>query len=299
MYFDNAEGPVFRPPSEADSFILRVTTGCSHNRCTYCSMYRSVQFRVRPMAEITAQIDAAKQYAQYVRRIFLADGNALILATDKLLAVLDAVREAFPRLQRVSCYAGPKDILNKTPEQLAILRNAGLKLVYYGMESGDDAVLKQVEKGVNSTQSIEAGQRIVAADIKLSIMVISGLGGKERSESHASNTALAVNAIRPNMLSALTLMLHKGSELFDQFECGKFIPLSPVEVMEEMRLLISAIDLPPSAPCIFRSNHVSNHVSLSATLPKDKDVLLENIKTASIGLAQFTDWDPYNNNGSF
>ncbi|WP_434133736.1 radical SAM protein [Sporomusa sphaeroides] len=295
MYFDNAEGPVFRPPSEAHSFILRVTVGCSHNACTYCNMYKSVQFRTRPMNEIMDQIHAAKPYAMHIRRIFLADGNALVLATDKLLAILDALARTFPRLQRVACYAGPKDMLQKTPAELAALKAAGLKLVYYGLESGDDVVLSRVNKGVTAAESIEAGQRIVAAGIKLSVMIIAGLGGKEHSARHAANTARVVNAIRPQMLSALTLMLYRGSELLEQFESGRFAPLSPAEIMGELYELVSGIDLPPAEHCLFRSNHISNHIALAATLPKDKDRLLDDIAAARKELAAVTDWDPYNN----
>ncbi|XEQ94451.1 hypothetical protein SCACP_33500 [Sporomusa carbonis] len=295
MYFDNAEGPVFRPPSEAYSFILRVTVGCSHNKCTYCNMYRSVKFRVRPMDEIMAQINAAKRYGQQIRRIFLADGNALVLSTDKLLNILGVLRAEFPRLQRVSCYAGPKDMLNKTPAELAALRDAGLGLVYFGLESGDDAVLTHVNKGVSAAEAIAAGRRMVAAGIKLSVMVIAGLGGKDGSSRHAYNTAMAVNAIRPNMLSALTLMLYRGCELLHEFERGRFLPLSPAEIMGELYEMVRAIELPPDSHCLFRSNHISNHVALAATLPKDKEQLLQDIAAAQAQLANLTDWDPYNN----
>lgn len=295
MYFDNAEGPVFRPPSEAYSFILRVTIGCSHNACTFCNMYRSVAFRVRPMEEILAQIRAARPYAEHIRRVFLADGNALVLATDKLLAILDMVSQNFPRLQRVSCYAGPKDMLNKTTAELAALKKAGLKIVYYGLESGDEVVLKKINKGVTAAEAIEAGQRIVAAGIKLSVMVIAGLGGQEHSFRHAANTAKAVNAIRPYMLSALTLMLYRGSELTNEFEHGHFVPLPPTDIMGELYRLVSDIELAPASHCLFRSTHSSNHIALAATLPKDKDRLLSEIKAAQLQLADLTEWDPYNN----
>lgn len=295
MYFDNAEGPVFRPPSEAASFILRVTIGCSHNACTFCNMYRSVSFRPRPLNEIMAQIAAARPYARHIRRIFLADGNALVLATDTLLNILQVLTETFPQLQRVSCYAGPKDILRKTPAELSALQAAGLKLVYYGLESGDDVVLKNVNKGVAAAESVAAGQRIVAAGIKLSVMIISGLGGRENSGRHASNTALAVNAIRPHMLSALTLMLYRGSELLAQFESGRFVPLPPAEIMGELYALVQGIELPATSHCLFRSTHASNHVALAATLPKDKERLLADIQAAREQLSRLTEWDPYNN----
>ncbi|MBP2663219.1 MAG: HpnJ: hopanoid biosynthesis associated radical protein HpnJ [Firmicutes bacterium] len=295
MYFANAEGPVFRPPSEAYSFILRVTIGCSHNACTYCTMYRSVMFRTCPREEIMAQINAAKPYNQNIRRIFLADGNALVLATDKLLDILQLLKQTFPRLQRVSCYAGPKDILNKTPLELAALRDAGLRLVYYGLESGDELVLRQVNKGVSAAETIEAGQRIVAAGIKLSVMIIAGLGGQVHSSRHAFHTAQAVNAIRPQMVSALTLMLYRGSELVEQFERGEFMPLPPANIMAELYQLVSAIDLPLGSHCLFRSTHSSNHIGLAGTLPKDKARLLQELQAAEAQLRYLTDWDPYNN----
>lgn len=294
MYFDTAGGPVFRPPSEANSFILRVTMGCSHNRCTYCNMYRSVDFRVRTMDEIMAQITGAKSYGEVIRRIFLADGNALVLATDQLLEILGILKITFPKLRRVSCYAGPKDILRKTPHDLELLYEAGLTLVYYGMESGDDEALSHVNKGVNAQQSIAAGQRVVASRIKLSIMVIVGLGGKEGSKAHAVYTAAAINAIRPNMLSALTLMMYRGSELRDEYEQGQFAILSPAESMGELYELISALDLPPEAHCLFRSNHISNRIPLAGTLPRDKQQLLSAAQQGMADLATLTDWDAYN-----
>lgn len=295
MYFDTEQGPVFRPPSEAYSFILRVTVGCSHNACTFCAMYRSVAFRARPMAEIMAQIEMARPYAGQIRRIFLGDGNALVLATDTLLAVLEALHQAFPRLQRVSCYAGPKDILRKTPLELAALQAAGLKLVYYGLESGDDLVLKRVNKGVTADEAVEAGQKIMAAGIKLSVMVIAGLAGQAGSSRHALHTAQAINAIKPNMLSALTLMLYRGTELTEQFERGRFVPLPPAGIMGELYQLISDITLPSGSHCLFRSTHSSNRIALAGTLPKDKDRLLSEIHEAAAQLSRLASWDPYNN----
>lgn len=295
MYFDTAGGPVFRPPSEAESFILRVTIGCSHNRCTYCNMYRTVDFRIRTMDEIMAQVNRAKEYKDVIRRIFLADGNALVLPTDQLLVILRILEDSFPKLRRVSCYAGPNDILRKTPEELRRLAEAGLKLVYYGMESGDDEVLQHVNKGVTAGQSIAAGQRVVAAGIKLSLMVIVGLGGKKRSKQHACHTAQAVNAIKPSMLSALTLMMYRGSELRAEYERGEFEILSPAEIMSELHQLIRGIELPQGSHCLFRSNHISNYVALAGTLPQDKEQLLANSQKAIEHLAAMTDWDPYNN----
>lgn len=295
MYFDTAEGPVFRPPSEAHSFILRVTIGCSHNRCTYCNMYREVQFRVRSMAEVMVQIHQAARYKEQVRKIFLADGNALVLETKRLLEILSILRDTFPKLQRVSCYAGPKDILRKSPEELQALYQAGLKLVYYGMESGDDEVLLAVNKGVNGRESIEAGQRIIAAGMKLSMMVILGLAGRDGSAQHAARTAEAVNQICPTMLSALTLMMYRGSELREQYEQGQFALLSPQEIMGELYQLLEQIHLPSHCRTIFRSNHISNYANFAGNLPQDKERLLTEVAKAQQALQGLTEWDPYNN----
>lgn len=295
MYFDTAEGPVFRPPSEAGSFILRVTIGCSHNRCTYCNMYRGVSFRIRPPEEISAQIRRAAAHQNHIRRVFLADGNALVLSTAALLEILRELGQTFPKLRRVSCYAGPRDILRKTPAELRQLQAAGLQLVYYGMESGDDTVLAHVVKGVTQAESIAAGQRIVAAGIKLSLMVITGLAGRSGSLQHAHHTAQAVNAIQPDMLSALTLMLYRGSELRTEYEEGRFELLPPAGIMQELQELIRHIDLPDGRHCLFRSNHISNYVPLSGTLPKDKERLLAECRAAAQELQAWKDWDPYNN----
>jgi radical SAM superfamily enzyme YgiQ (UPF0313 family) len=274
MYFDDGEGMVFRPPSEANSFILRVTIGCSHNQCTFCSMYRDVRFRIRTVEEIDKQIQQAALAFPHLRRTFLADGNALVLSTSRLLDILGKLNETFPKLQRVSCYGGPKDILNKSVEELRALRDAGLQIIYLGMESGDDEVLNLLRKGVASKQMIEAGQKVIEAGIKLSMMVVLGAGGQGLSAQHAAHTAKAVNEIRPNMLSALTLMLHPGSELCQAADNGNFLPLSSQGQLQELRAIVDGIELPIEEHCLFRSNHVSNSLPLAGTLPKDKAQLL-------------------------
>ncbi len=296
MFFDTYDSPVFRPPSEARSFILRVTRGCAHNKCTYCNMYRGVQFQVLTEEEIAGQIEAAvAQGRNSVRRVFLADGDALVLSTPRLLKILDVLYKTFPKLQRVAAYAAPKDILHKSHEELVELREAGLKLLYYGMETGDDLTLKAVKKGVNGKEAVEAGHKVVEAGIKLSLMIILGLAGQPGSKRHAAETAKAINAIKPTMLSALCLMLYRGSELLDQFERGEFEPLAPQGLMEELHLILSKVDLPANHPCIFRSNHVSNYVRLAGTLPKDKERLLGEIAWSAGELAKVTEWDVYNN----
>jgi radical SAM superfamily enzyme YgiQ (UPF0313 family) len=296
MFFDDYDSPVFRPPSEAYSFILRLTRGCAHNKCTYCNMYRGVPFQVLTDKEIASQIAQAAAYNRDgVRRIFLADGDAMVLAAPRLLRILNTLYKVFPHLQRVSSYAAPKDILAKTPEEMLALKAAGLKLLYYGMESGDSQTLKDINKGVDGEQSIKAGQMVRAAGIKLSIMVILGIAGAEGSQRHALATAKAINAIQPTMLSALCLMLYRGSELKEQFERGEFHPLPPAGLMEELQLMMKNIDLPKEHHCIFRSNHVSNYVQLAGTLPQDKDRLLEEIAYSIGELKKVKDWDVYNN----
>ncbi|MDU2066198.1 MAG: radical SAM protein [Sporomusaceae bacterium] len=296
MYFDPAEGMVFRPPSEARSLILRVTIGCSHNRCTFCSMYRSVQFRPRPLEEVKHLIEQAAREFPTTRRIFLADGNALVLPTERLLTIMGWLHESFPHLTRITLYGGPQDILRKTPEELATLKAAGLKIIYLGLESGDEAVLALLGKGATPSEMIQAGQKVVASGLKLSMMVILGAGGIERSREHAIHTAAVVSAIEPTMLSALTLMLHEGTELRALAEAGKFTMLSPSELMTELALMLEHIDV--KRPCIFRSNHVSNLLPLAGTLPEDKEKLLA---TAKAMVEQFQDrtLPKFNDTGRF
>ena len=296
MFFDTFDTPVFRPPSEARSFILRVTRGCAHNKCTYCNMYRGVPFQILKDEEISRQIALAAHYGKdKVRRVFLADGDALVLPTAKLLKILQALRDTFPKLQRVSSYAAPKDILRKSEEELRQLKEAGLQLLYYGMETGDDITLKAVNKGVNGEEAIEAGRRVTASGMKLSIMVILGLAGKEGSKRHALETAKAINIIQPTMWSALCLMLYRGSELLDQFERGEFNPLSPAECMEELYTIMENVNLPEDKHCLFRSNHISNYIPLAGTLPKDKNRLLAEIRYSAQELSKLKNWDVYNN----
>ena len=296
MFFDTYDTPVFRPPSEARSFILRVTRGSAHNKCTSCNMYRGVPLRILKDEEISRLIALAAHYGKdRVRRVFLADGDALVLPTAKLLKILQALRDTFPKLQRVSSYAAPKDILRKSEEELRQLKEAGLQLLYYGMETGDDITLKAVNKGVNGEEAVEAGRRVTASGMKLSIMVILGLAGKEGSKRHALETAKAINIIQPTMWSALCLMLYRGSELLDQFERGEFNPLSPAECMEELYTIMENVNLPEDKHCLFRSNHISNYIPLAGTLPKDKQRLLREIKYSAQELSKLKNWDVYNN----
>lgn len=299
LFFDDYDTPVFRPPSEADSFILRVTRGCAHNSCTYCNMYRGVKFEKLSDEQIMRQIAIAYSVDRDgVRKVFLADGDALVLPTERLLKILYTLKKYFPNLEKVSSYAAPGDILRKSVDELKQLREAGLQLLYYGMESGDSQTLKDIRKGVNGEQSIEVGKRVRAAGMDLSIMIILGIAGVPSSERHALATAHAINEIKPNYLSALSLMLYRGSELKDQFERGEFTPLPPYGLMEELKVIVEHLDLPETEHMVFRSNHVSNYIRLAATLPRDKDLLLKDIDRSIEYLKSKKNYDVYNHDWS-
>lgn len=299
LFFDDYDTPVFRPPSEADSFILRVTRGCAHNSCTYCNMYRGVKFEKLSDEQIMRQIAIAYSVDRDgVRKVFLADGDALVLPTERLLKILYTLKKYFPNLEKVSSYAAPGDILRKSVDELKQLREAGLQLLYYGMESGDSQTLKDIRKGVNGEQSIEVGKRVRAAGMDLSIMIILGIAGVPGSERHALATAHAINEIKPNYLSALSLMLSRGSELKDQFERGEFTPLPPYGLMEELKVIVEHLDLPETEHMVFRSNHVSNYIRLAATLPRDKDLLLKDIDRSIEYLKSKKNYDVYNHDWS-
>lgn len=295
LFFDDYDTPVYRPPSEADSFILRVTRGCAHNHCTYCNMYRGVKFEKLSDEQIMRQIAIAYSVdREGVRKVFLADGDALVLETERLLKILNTLKKYFPNLEKVASYAAPGDILRKSVDELRQLREAGLQLLYYGMESGDSQTLKDIRKGVNGDQSIEVGKKVKEAGMQLSIMIILGIAGVPGSERHALTTAHAINEIKPDFLSALSLMLYRGSELKDQFERGEFQPLPPYGLMEELKMIVEHLDLPETENMIFRSNHVSNYIRLAATLPREKDLLLQDIQRSIDYLKTKKNYDVYN-----
>jgi len=273
MFYDHAAGMVFRPPSEANSLILRVAIGCSHNTCTFCAMYRNTPFRIRGLDEIDAVMACAQRLYPDTRRVFLADGNALAVPTNMLLIILRKLHQSFPRLTRVGCYANPKDAAYKSPAELTALREAGLKITYMGIESGDPTVLCSIQKGVVPDQIIEAGQKILQAGIKLSTTIILGLGGRERTIEHAQNTAAVINATAPTMVNALSLMVYPGTLLAQSIESGTFIPLTTREILEEHYHLLKAL----TSSCIYRSDHASNYLPLSGTLPKDKARMLKSL----------------------
>lgn len=266
--------PLYRPPSEANSLIIQVTLGCSHNKCTFCNMYKSKKFRIRSKNDIFKDLEEMAKYSRQIDRIFLADGDALVLKTSDLKDILVKIKELFPSCKRVGIYATPRDILRKTAQELTELKEHGLGIVYLGIESGSDKILNDIKKGADSKEIIEAGKHISASGIKLSVTLISGLGGKEYWEEHAIESARVINEINPDYLGLLTLLVEPGTELCDAVNEGSFNLLSPEEVALETQLLIKNLNV---QNCVFRSNHASNYFSLGGTLPYDKDKMLEQL----------------------
>lgn len=269
--------PLFRPPSEARSLILQVTTGCSWNRCAFCEMYTSKKFRVKPEEKVFEEIDQASGYMPEARKVFLADGNAMVLGTDKLLKILEKLRFAFPKLTRVSAYAIPKDLKNKSVEDLRKLQKAGLKLIYAGIETGDEELLKLIDKGETADSTIASMQKAKAAGIKSSVMIINGLGGKKYAQQHAGNSAKVVNAIQPEFLSTLVLSFPYGVEHFKERFAGDFEELNILELLVEQKQFIENLNLNET---VFRSDHASNYLVLKGILNRDKKDLIDKLENA-------------------
>lgn len=293
MYFDPPVQyiePLFRPPSEADSLILQVTNGCSWNQCSFCEMYTQPQkkFKPRPEAEVLAEIQRCGAMMQGVRRIFLADGDAMVLSFRRLEAILQAIRTYLPRVSRVSAYCLPQNIANKTPEQLQALRELGLSLVYIDAESGDDTVLKKVQKSETFASTRDAILKLKAAGIKTSVMIINGLGGKNYSEQHAIASAELINATQPEYLATLALFFRFGERRFTEAFGDDYTPCSTLDLFTEMQTFIQHLHLHQT---IFRSDHVSNNLVLKGVLGKDKTKLLIQIQQAvDYAKRQGPDW---------
>lgn len=281
------EGNVFRPPSEARSLIIQVTIGCAHNDCTFCSMYKDKKFRIRNLNEVLEDLAAARKYYKHVRRIFLADGDALVLKTESLVKILEYIKENFPECERVGIYASPHDILRKSDQDLKLLYEKGLKIAYLGVESGSDNILKAIKKGVTPEEMIEAGKKINKSGIELSMTLISGLGGKEKWKEHAVKSGKIISKINPKYVGLLTLMVEPGTELYMDVKEDKFSLLSAEEVLLETEEMIKNIE--DVSDCVFRSNHASNYLSLKGTLPEDKKRLLEEIELAKKNLGMLKD----------
>ena len=270
------EGMVYRPPSEAYSLIVQVTIGCTHNKCTFCNMFKEKQFRVRDEKEVLEDLDMARSYYNRIEKIFLADGDALALSMDKLILILDYIKEKFPECKRVGIYGSPKDVLRKTPEELEILRDHGIGIIYIGAESGNDQILLNVKKGATRKEAIEAVQRIEASRIPSSVTFISGLGGKKLTREHAIDTGTMISEMQPSYVGLLTLVSEAGTEMYDEIKNGNMEMLSPIEVLEETKLMLENTNV--NKKCVFRSNHASNYVSLRGDLPNDKAAMIEKLE---------------------
>ena len=272
----NYDYPLYRPPSEAESLIFQVTLGCSFNKCSFCNMYRTKEYQERQWDEIKMEIDLASKHLPESRRIFLADGDALNLPTEKMIQILNYVRQKFPNIERISCYAMPKNILEKSPEDLKKLHAAGLEMFYIGIESGSDIILKKVTKGATAQTIIKACQKAKNAGYIISCMVILGLGGKTYSKQHIEDTARVLNATSPHYVGALTLHLEEGirDEFLTKFK-EPFIPIDDSDALDELEMLIRNIE--PKIPVIFRANHGSNAYPIGGTFPDDKEAMLEKI----------------------
>ncbi len=273
----NYDMPLYRPPSEADSLIFQITLGCSHNRCKFCFMYKTKKFRIKRLEVVKEEIDEIASYDYHVEKVFLADGDALVVKTDMILEILKYLKSKFPYLKRVSAYANPSNILNKSLPELKEISNLGLKMLYIGIESGDDEILKLVDKGADKREIIESIRIAKEAGFKTSTTVILGIGGRERSRQHAENTADLINKAHPDYLSLLTLMLGPFEDIYRKAIGGIWTPLDPVETLVEIRDIIKGIK---KDGIIFRTNHASNYLSLKGTLCKDKARLIGILNSA-------------------
>ncbi len=272
------EGNIFRPPSEAYSLLVQVTIGCTHNKCTFCSMYKDKKFRIRDPKEVLEDLAWARQHYRRVERIFLCDGDALALTNKKLLPILTFISEKFPECQRVTAYARASDVLRKSEEELRELKAAGLTMVYIGAESGSDAVLKQIHKGETRQQLIDGVRKAEDCGIKASVTFISGLAGKAGWEDHAIQTGTMISEMSPSYVGLLTLLVDPSVPIAEDIRSGRLQLLSPEEVVAETLLMLEHTKV--SRPCVFRSNHASNYLSLAGTLPQDREHLLQILREA-------------------
>ena len=273
------EGIVYRPPSEARSLIVQVTIGCAHNTCTFCNMYKAKRFRIRKMEEILSDLAEASQgrYADYIEKVFLADGDALIMKTDDLLTILSAIKRLFPGVTRVASYGTAQDILRKSEEELNQLREAGLGIVYVGAETGDDEILAYIHKGVTAEEVVAAGQKLKRCGIQTSVTLISGLGGRGKVKEHALSCAKLISEMNPEYASFLTLRLYEGTPMYDDVVEGRFQRITADEIVDEMEIFLTHVDSPGT---VFRTNHASNYVVLAGDLNEDIPQMLKTLEEA-------------------
>jgi radical SAM superfamily enzyme YgiQ (UPF0313 family) len=274
------EGVIIRPPSEADSVLLQVTVGCSHNKCTFCGTYKGERFRIKETSVIEADIRYASRNFSFLKRLFLTDGDALILPQAKLVWLLTRLREEMPWLTRVGLYGNAKSVLRKSPEELKELRELGLGIVYLGLETGDAEILREIKKGVSPERMIEAGTRVRDAGMKLSVTVLLGIAGRERSLAHARSTGAALTSMDPNYVGVLTLMILPNTEMGQKMKEGRFEVLSQPELLLELREILFHTHMTRG---LFLSNHASNYLPLKVKMPAGKEQALQSIDAAISG----------------
>jgi len=274
------EGTVYRPPSEANSILLQVTTGCSHNKCTFCGMYKGQRFSIKPDAIVDADIDYAAKHFPFARRLFLCDGDALIVPQQRLFTILTQIKEKLPQITRVGIYANTKGLRMKTEAELVELRQHGLGILYMGLESGDDLTLTQMNKGADAATMIAMGRKAKQAGIPLSLTVLLGIAGVERSAQHAMETGRVLSAIDPEYVGALSLMLESGTELYKRSQAGDFIMPDSMTILQELRTIIEHTTLSDG---LFHANHASNYLPIRAKLPEEKAETLALIDAALAG----------------
>ena len=275
MMLNYAE-PVYRPPSEAKSLIFQVTLGCSFNQCSFCDMYRNKEYSEKTWDEVKAEIDLMAKQLPDTTRIFLADGDAINISADYMVQIVEYLYNSFPKLERVSCYAMPMNLLKKTPEELKKMREAGLKMLYLGIESGSDIILKKITKGATAETIIRACRKAIETGFTLSCIIILGLGGKTHSTEHIKETARVVSASSPHYLGTLTLILETGvkQEFLTKFG-EEFHPINDEEALIELHDLVEQIDV--KEKMLFRANHGSNAYNIAGTFPDEKNAMLEKI----------------------
>ena len=283
-------GDIYRPPGEWKSYLLQCTIGCSHNACTFCGMYKNKHYAVRPLDDILEDIEMAKEHfmdmgafpigVPRVNRVFLCDGDAIAMDTEDLLTILHKLKEAFPLLERVTTYAGPRSTLRKTPEELKALCDAGLTRAYLGMETGWDALLRKVGKGVSADQMLEAGLRLREAGMELWDIILLGLAGPEGSRTHIEESVKMINAMNPRHLSAMTYMPVEGTPMYEDVRAGRFTCVTPEQALLETKWLIEGLTV---EPLHITANHPSNYLPIKGGLPEDKERLLDLINGALEG----------------
>ncbi|VAW25842.1 Fe-S oxidoreductase [hydrothermal vent metagenome] len=277
MFPINYDEPLFRPPSEGNSLIIQVTLGCSWNKCAFCEMYTSKSFKARNEEEVFSDIEAFKPYASQIRKVFLADGDPLVLSTSRLIRILEKLVDTFPNLRRVSTYASPSNIARKSLEELKLLREKGLSLLYVGIESGDSEVLKAIKKGETYQTTIEGLNKSKEAGIDSSVMIINGVGGVVLTEQHAINSAKVLNLTQPKFASTLVLTAYKGLNHYKNRYKGEFVELDTIHLFKELHLFMNHLELDNT---IFRSDHASNSLVLKGVLGRDKQIFLAQIEEA-------------------